>query len=248
MKKFYLIAAIMLLVSVSINSTNVITMGDTIRINPNKLDGYSRHAVTMHNDGYADSWMIAVTYPEGLFPKLVAGVAPLDGMTVPYVDRNGNDQVYTCPLNVSAAYANIGSAITAMGYWDYNFDGEFESYGTVKWSAGSHAMFEFNLYVDKSFRSGYITFDGTISSGYDQRGAVLQGVRFFSRTWCFVGYERGDVSGNGRIDIGDVPLLIDYLLTGEGLDEFQLSAADVDLDGDVSISDVSTLVDMLVND
>ena len=109
-------------------------------------------------------------------------------------------------------------------------------------------MFEFNLYVDKSFRSGYITFDGTISSGYDQRGAVLQGVRFFSRTWCFVGYERGDVSGNGRIDIGDVPLLIDYLLTGEGLDEFQLSAADVDMDGDVSISDVSTLVDMLVND
>ena len=37
MNKFYLIAAIMLLVSVSINSTNVITMGDTIRINPNKV-------------------------------------------------------------------------------------------------------------------------------------------------------------------------------------------------------------------
>ena len=48
------------------------------------------------------------------------------------------------------------------------------------------------------------------------------------------------------VDIGDVPLLIDYLLTGTGLDEFQLAAADVDGDGEVSISDVSALTDLMM--
>lgn len=247
MKKFLAIAA-MLLTAVSMNSANTITMGDTVRINPNKLDGYSRHAVTMTNDGYCDSWVMAVTYPDGLFPKLVSGVTPLDGMTIPYTDKHGEQQVYTCPMTVSAAYADISSTITAMGYWDYDFDGEYEPYGTVKWSAGSHAMYEYNLYVDPSFRSGYITMSGTMSSGYDQRGAVLQGVRFFSRTYVYVGYQKGDVNGDGRVSISDVTLLISHLMGDalEELNEFQLDAAEFNLDGKVSIVDVTAIIDSIM--
>lgn len=245
MKKTLIFAAIALL-GVTSNAMNTITMGDTIRIKPAKLDGYSQHTITMYNDGYVDSWAMAVNYPQGLTVKLVAGITPLDGMTIPYTDKNGNDQLLTCPLTVSAAYADIASEITTSGYWDYNMDGDFEPYGTVKWSPGAHSMFQFNFYLDPSFRAGYITFDGTMSSGYDQRGAVLQGVKFFSRTWVWVGYMKGDVTGNERITIDDVTDLIDYLLGGYELDEFQLAAADVNSNGSVTISDVTALIDLLL--
>lgn len=246
MKKNIIMAMIAAIVSMSMCATNCLSMGDTIRINPNKLDGYSHHAVTMYNDGYCDAWSMAVTYPEGLVVKLVAGVTPLDGMSVPYTDRYGQEQLYTCPLTVSAAYANISSSITAMGYWDYNYDGEFESYGTVKWSAGAHSMFEYNFYIDPEFRSGYVIFDGTISSGYDQRGAVLQGVRFYTRTYVYVGYLKGDLSGDDRSDVLDVTLVIEHILGKYQLDEFQLEAADINNDGSVDIDDVTILTDIIL--
>ena len=245
MKKFYLFAAL-LLASVTINSANMLTLGDTIRIKPAKLDGYSQHTVTMYNEAFCDSWTMAVTYPEGLSVKLVAGVTPLDGMTVPYIDRYGQEQVYQCPLNVSAVYANIGSEITENGYWDYKGIGEWDSYGTIKWTAGVHSMFEFNFYLDPSFRSGYVIFDGRMTSGHDSRGPILSDVRFYTRCYMWVGYMLGDVTGNERVTIDDVTDLIDYLLGGYELDEFQLAAADVNGQGGVTIADVTSLIDMLL--
>lgn len=246
MKKFYLFAAMMLLASVSINSANMLTLGDSIRIKPSKLDGYSRHTVTMYNEAFCDSWQMSVTYPGGLMVKLVAGVTPLDGMTVPYIDRYGQEQVYQCPLNVSAAYADISSEITENGYWDYKGIGEWDSYGTIKWTAGVHSMFEFNFYLDPSFRSGYVIFDGRMTSGHDSRGPILSDVRFYSRCYVWVGYQKGDVSGNDKLTIEDVTELIDYLLGGNELDEFELAAADVNEDGKVTIADVTALIDILL--
>lgn len=246
MKKIIILAA-MIAATVSMNSANTITLGDSVRISPKYLDGYFHHAVTMHNDGYCDTWSVAMTYPEGLTVKLVAGVMPLDGMTIPYVDRFGEQQVLECPLTVSAAYANISSTITTMGYWDYDGDGWFDPYGTVKWSEGAHAMWEFNFYVDPSFRCGYVAFDGTMSSGYDQRGPILQGVRVYSKTWMWVGYQRGDVDGNDKIGMGDLTELINYLVYGDGLDEFQTAAADVNASGHINMDDMTTLINWLVN-
>ena len=123
MKKIIFLAA-MLLATVSMNSANMLSMGDSIRIKPAKLDGYTQHVVTMYNEAFCDSWFMSVTYPEGLTVKLVAGATPLDGMTVPYIDRYGNEQIYQCPLNVSAAYGTVSSEITANGYWDYRGNGE----------------------------------------------------------------------------------------------------------------------------
>ena len=237
----------MLLATVSMNSANMLSMGDSIRIKPAKLDGYTQHVVTMYNEAYCDSWFMSVTYPEGLMVKLVAGATPLDGMTVPYIDRYGQEQIYQCPLNVSAAYGTVSSEITANGYWDYRGNGEYDPYGTIKWVPGAHSMFKFNFYVDPNFRRGYVIFDGRITSGTDQRGPILQDVRFYSRTYMWVGYMKGDVTGNEKISIDDVSELIDYLLFGEGLDEFQLAAADVNGNGEVTIADVSTLIDMLLD-
>ena len=244
MKK--MIFAAMLLSVMNMRATSYLTMGDSVRIRPARLDGYSQHQVTMYNEAYCDAWTMSVTYPEGLAVKLVAGVTPLDGMTVPYTDRYGQEQLYTCPLNVSAAYATVGSTITANGYWDYNGNGEYDPYGTVKWTPGAHSMFEFNFYVEPDFRAGYVIFDGRISSGSDQRGPILQDVRFYKRCWVWVGYMPGDVSGNERLTIDDVTMLINYLLSRDGLDEFELAAADVNRDGQVTIRDVSTLINRIL--
>lgn len=241
-----IIAAIMAAVSVS--STNYITIADSVRINPNRLGGYSQHIVRMHIDGMCDNWQMAVEYPQGLFPKLVAGVTPCNGLTVNYTDRNGNSTTYTPNLNVSVQYQDISAYIPVQGWWDYNQDGEYESYGTAKWEAGDYDLFEFNLAVDPAFRSGYITFDGTLSSGYDQRGAVLQGVRFFSRVYFWVGYEPGDVAGNGMFNVGDVTMLISYILGKDiTLNEFQIAAADVNRDGMVNVADVTELIKKTLN-
>ena len=58
--------------------------------------------------------------------------------------------------------------------------------------------------------------------------------------------QRGDVDGDGSINISDVTALIDYLLSGNasGVDT---SAADCDQDNNVNISDVTALIDYLLS-
>lgn len=56
----------------------------------------------------------------------------------------------------------------------------------------------------------------------------------------------GDVDCDGEVNIGDVTMLIDYLLTldATGID---ITAADCDQDGEVTISDVTSLIDFLLS-
>ena len=54
---------------------------------------------------------------------------------------------------------------------------------------------------------------------------------------------RGDVDGDGNVNIADVTALIDILLNGYIAPE----AADVDGDGNVNIADVTGLIDILLN-
>jgi len=220
---------------------------DTIRINPNRLTGYWKVNVSASLEGYADTWQVSVTYPGGIIPKLVSGISALDGMTVPYVDQTGACRSYDAPLQVSAMYETLSSTTAGIyGYYDYNIDGIYETYGNIKWEPGMHRMWEFNLSIPGDFRSGYIVFDGTFNSGFDSRGPILSNVRFFKRTWLWVGYEYGDIGGDGNINIADVVLLIDSLL-GEGLDEFQEKAADADRNGVVDISDATYMIDMILS-
>jgi len=57
---------------------------------------------------------------------------------------------------------------------------------------------------------------------------------------------RGDVNGNGAVDINDVTALINYVLTGSatGID---LDAANCNLDTEVDISDVTALIDYMLH-
>ena len=241
-----LFIAAMLLVSLLANSANYITLGDTVRIPPRYSDGYYKLSASMTIDGMCDSWNMTCTYPEGVNVKLVNGITALDGMSVGYVDRFGAFQVYEAPLQVSAAYGTISSEIIIPGYWDYDSDGYFESYGTVKWMPGSYDLFSLNFYINPEFRNGHIIFDGTLTSGSDQRGAVLQGVRFHRDCYIWVGYLPGDMNGDDRLTIGDVSLMIDYNLRPQYYDVWQAQAADFNQDGHADINDVARLINWLL--
>ena len=58
---------------------------------------------------------------------------------------------------------------------------------------------------------------------------------------------RGDVDGNGVVNISDVTALINYLLTDDDTN-VDLAAADVDNSNSVNISDVTTLINYLLTD
>ena len=56
---------------------------------------------------------------------------------------------------------------------------------------------------------------------------------------------RGDVNGDGSVNISDVTALIDYLLTGNA-SEISMSGVDTNQDGSINISDVTALIDHLL--
>ena len=245
-----MIFAAMCCMCMSVNAASYFTAGDTVRINPNKLDGYQYIEFWCNLEGYIDCYNLQMTYPTGVTPKLVAGIVPLEGQTVTYYDRYYKIQTQECPLQVSAAYATISSHTTGDGYWQQITDetGEdnilWSCYGSVKWEPGNRRMFAMNFYIEPRFRRGYIKIDGHLASGSDRRGPVLNDYNFVKRTYLWVGYKKGDVSGNETFDIGDVTLLIDYVLGKDvNLDEFQLDAADINGDGKVDVDDVTLAID-----
>jgi hypothetical protein len=139
-------------------------------------------------------------------------------------------------------YGTISSEVTALGYWDIDGDGLFDTYGTVKWQPGDYDLFTLNLFIAPDYRDGIIQWGGVLNSGSDQRGPVLQGVRFYKPCHLWVGYIPGDVTGNDVHNIDDVTALISYVLKGGGLDEFGAKAADVNGDGQATIADVTLLI------
>ena len=57
----------------------------------------------------------------------------------------------------------------------------------------------------------------------------------------------GDVNGDGKLNINDVTLLINYLLSSNS-DMVNMDNADVDGNSEINISDVTTLIRILLSD
>lgn len=68
--------------------------------------------------------------------------------------------------------------------------------------------------------------------------------RRFKSIVPFIGVGPGDINGDGAIDIADVTILVDQLLSGEELPAY----IDVNGSGDVNIGDLTYLVDMLLSE
>ena len=60
-----------------------------------------------------------------------------------------------------------------------------------------------------------------------------------------ISFTRGDVNGDGTVNISDVTALINYLLSGDAT-SVKVDAADSNQDGNVNISDVTALINYLL--
>jgi hypothetical protein len=63
-------------------------------------------------------------------------------------------------------------------------------------------------------------------------------------TWHFISFIRGDVTGDGAVDVGDVVFLVNYLYRGGDAPD-PVAAGDVNCDGVVDVGDVVYLVNYL---
>ena len=225
---------------------------DTLRIHPLYLGLMAADTVCAHFDGRLDNWDMELVLPNGMS---VHNVIPLgEGMNIPYIGITGDSCTCYAPLywnhNTEVGKDSLSSTITLPGYWDPDNDGVYESYGTVKWDAGNHKMVRFIFEFNSSFKVdtvNTITISGMLSSTSDQRGGTISETTFSKTLFVYMGYKRGDVNGDGRVNIADLADLQDHILNHTHLDDFQLKAADVDGNDVVDSCDVTALIDLLIS-
>ena len=250
MKKIIYTLLLVLSVSAPSMADSYFTMGvnDTLRIEPSILGNVYNGSFSAHFDGRLDTWSISMTCPSGLS---VFDVIEGPDMTVPYIGSDGFPTTYNADLDYFYVQNGIGvsSFIPVQGYWDYNHDNIFESYGTVKWGPGDYSnMVTIQLSVDASFRSGVITISGCLSSTNDTRGGMVNPnpCTFQRSVFVYVGYKTGDVNGDGLVNIVDISILNGCVLHGTGLGEFEFAAADIDGNGILDITDVTLLTNIVL--
>ena len=247
MNKLTLLLACMLTLF-SVHADNYFTMGqnDSIRIHPSTIGIQREVPVYAHFDGRLDAWNLTLTYSPGLSYN---SCTPGDGMTIPYVDRNGCDAEFRANLSANNSGTLISSIIYEFGYWDYDGDSVYETYGTIKWEAGDYDMFSLFLVPMAAMGdSATITINGILTSTDDWRGGTIGHVIFHKQITMWVGYRRGDVNGDEVITITDSNLLASYLLNDSGLtNQYQLAAADLNGDGLINTTDLSLLNGMILN-
>ena len=205
--------------------------------------------VKAHFSGRLSAWQIYFTLPEGLTLRAAEST---EQMTIYYYNRRGKLDSIT-PGVSKGTIPTVLSVIMTSGFWDPDGDGEYETYGVVKWEAGDYDHF-FTLWFDvlPEFKGGEMIMKSMPSSGKDARGGTIretgdEGKSFFTSTiFTLEPPMPGDVDGNGSLSIADATLLVDYLLNQE-VEGFLVEAAAVDGNDTVSISDVTALIDLLVN-
>lgn len=107
-------------------------------------------------------------------------------------------------------------------------------------------MFRITISLDVDCTGDSITFNGYVEGTYDWRGGTTNG-RFYKKVILKVGYQIGDVNGDGSVNINDVTTLQSYLANQEVLDQYQLDAADVNRSGTVTLNDLTELINMLLS-
>ena len=258
MKKFFTFF-FLLFAAFSASTSNYFTIvgavNDTLRINPTYLDGYVIVTFGAHFDGYVDNWRLELTYPKDTVMEII-NVQRRSDMDIPYLQSDGTEAIYHAELTVSPKFFNytyngeiiISSTINEYGYWDYNHDGIYEPYGTIKWGAGDYYDFfriDYHLIADCTGDS--IVIDGRLTSTYDSRGYYIAMADFYKVIYLRVAYLFGDVNGDEVVNIADVTALMNYVLAGgDWFDQYQFEAADINGDGVITVGDVSGLIALVL--
>ena len=250
--------------TLSTDSAAFTVVNDTLRLHPSNADNYLRVYVVAQADGYFDHWYLEMTHHLDMdiyyspfdfnYYSLKEGPA----MNVPYINYEGIDSVYQAVLLTRILNQNEGtdslksyfsSTINKLGYWDPFNNGNYQSYGTIKWGPGSHFyMMTFRIHIRNNETEMELSLDATMSSIADSRDIELLDVVGAHKTiHIIVAYSKGDVNGDGQVTIADITQLIDWMSNGfQGANVYQQAACDVNGDGHVSLADVTYLADYIM--
>ena len=241
---------IALLATFSATAVNYFTIdgvaSDTLRIHPLYVSSGKMLTIGAHFGARLDFWHLDITYPNGLsYGNYYEEGEDLD---VPYKNRWGEDSICHADFVMLLSGTAFMASLTTKGYYDPDGDGNYDTYGTVKWEAGDYPeLFKIRLCIDNTFHCDTLRIHSLLSSTHDWRGETVgPGVDVYQNIIIHVGYQRGDVNGDGLVNISDVTALNHYLLLQDGLDQYQLEAADMNCDGNVTINDVTTLINILL--
>ena len=82
------------------------------------------------------------------------------------------------------------------------------------------------------------------TSGSDKNNIFLDDIKlYYSETWPDSDVIKGDVNGDGEVNIADINAVIDIMLRGTG----DAEAADVNGDGENNIVDINTIIDIILS-
>ena len=133
----------------------------------------------------------------------------------------------------------IPSSVTTIGDYAFYECGELDTVkclGTVPPRMTGYECFSEDTYYNATL---------VVPHGSEEAYAISSGWELFHiEGWNSAG--PGDVNADGQLNITDVTVLIDYLLSGNSLGVSMLGA-DVNWDGQVNIADVTALIDELLN-
>ena len=261
MKKILTLLLLLAAATGTVNSSSYLTIAenDTLRISPNDLGFFINVPVIANFDGgVCDHWRLEMIYPNALEWQETEhddGNGVYYGLNIPYIQINGTAAVFNATLNVIDHETDIGtyaklttleSSTTVQGFWDPNNDGLYESYGLVKWGPGRYdRFFDIRFKVHSDCTGDSIVINGQMTSTIDWRYPTIY-TQFNQVIRIIVAYMRGDVNGDDFVNIYDVSALIDYLEHVIDLNQYQFAAADMNHDGNVTVADLTLLVDILL--
>ena len=221
-----------------------------------EVDGTSYHATTLNtasvmaneNEGTLYSGDVAipdsVTYEgytfavTGIESNAFDGCFELTSITIPNSVETIGEQAFQGCTGLTSV--TIGSGVTAIGAKAFNYCNALETVkcmGTVPPVMASVDCFSTAAYnratllVPRNSEATYAAAD------YWYKFAHIDG-------WGSAG--RGDVNGDGVMNIADVTFLIDAILRGDH-EGIYFESADLNINGRLDIGDVTSLIDELLN-
>ena len=166
--------------------------------------------------------------------------SPSDGQVRPV--GNGCLLISTAPVDDQVSiiafepgcYSLPSSSTASFGVWGYN------QYGVLKAKDLTGGVFSCDPQLGRFDAGG--TFHTAAQAASGNLYVTLGGMTASQHATIFKAPLRGDVNGDGEVDISDVTDLIDIILGGLAGN----SAADVNGDGKVNIGDVTDVIDILL--
>ena len=221
-----------------------------------EVDGTSYHATTMNsasvmaNNNQATLYSGDVVIPDsvtyegmtfavtGIESNAFDGCFELTSVVIPNSVTSIGEQAFQGCTGLTSV--TIGSGVTAIGAKAFNYCNALQTVkciGTVPPVMASTDCFSTAAYnratllVPRNSEATYAAAD------YWYKFAHIDG-------WGSAG--RGDVNGDGVMNIADVTFLIDVLLTGDS-EGLYFESADLNINGRLDIGDVTSLIDDLLN-